>query len=154
MLDFLVRTGFQRFVVIDFDVVEATNLNRLPFMPDSVGKTKPEAWKEYLQRLNPDCDVTVHCRRVTKNDEAWLAEVIAGVDIVALGMTDVEADFLVPRVCHRLAKAHRRRWAPASSNRWAVSTLTHTGRISLEKRGRLRDGGHRCPRDRLQGYPA
>ncbi len=53
VLDFLVRTGFQHFVVVDFDVVEPTNLNRLPFMPDAVGKTKPEAWKEYLQKTQP-----------------------------------------------------------------------------------------------------
>ena len=133
VLDFLVRTGFQRFVVIDFDVVEATNLNRLPFMPDSVGKTKPEAWKEYLQRLNPDCDVTAHCRRVTKDDEAWLAEVISGVDIVALGMTDIEANFLIPRVCHRLRK--RMVVGPGTSNCWAVSTFTHEGKVSLESVG-------------------
>ncbi len=133
VLDFLVRTGFQRLVVIDFDVVEATNLNRLPFTPAAVGKTKPEAWKEYLQAINPACEVTAHCRRVTKNDEAWLAEVIAGVDIVALGMTDIEANFLIPRVCHRLRK--RMVVGPGTSNCWAVSTLTHGGTVSLESVG-------------------
>ena len=133
VLDFLVRTGFQHFVVIDFDVVEATNLNRLPFTPAAVGKTKPEAWKEYLQTINPACEVTAHRRRVTKNDEAWLAEVIAGVDIVALGMTDIEANFLIPRVCHRLRK--RMVVGPGTSNCWAVSTFTHEGKVSLESVG-------------------
>lgn len=133
VLDFLVRTGFRHFVVIDFDVVEATNLNRLPFLPDAVGKTKAEAWKEYLQAVNPDCEVTAHCRKVTKNDEAWLAEVIAGVDIVALGMTDIEPNFLIPRVCHRLRK--RMVVGPGTSNCWAVSTLTHEGTVSLESVG-------------------
>lgn len=133
VLDFLVRTGFRHFVVIDFDVVEATNLNRLPFLPDAVGKTKAEAWKEYLQAVNPGCEVTAHCRKVTKNDEAWLAEVIAGVDIVALGMTDIEPNFLIPRVCHRLRK--RMVVGPGTSNCWAVSTLTHEGTVSLESVG-------------------
>jgi len=135
VLDFLVRTGFQRFVIIDFDVVEATNLNRLPFMPDSIGKAKTEAWKEYLQKLNPACDVTVHYRRVTKNDEAWVEDVISGVDIVALGMTDIEANFLISRVCHRLRK--RMVVGPGTSNCWVVSTFTHKGRISLESIGGL-----------------
>jgi len=135
VLDFLVRTGFQRFVIIDFDVVEATNLNRLPFTPQAVGKRKAEAWKEYLQAVNPACEVTTHCRRVTKNDEAWLSDVIAGVDIVALGMTDIEANFLIPRVCHRLRK--RMVVGPGTSNCWAVSTFTHEGDISLERVGRF-----------------
>ncbi|NPV04823.1 MAG: ThiF family adenylyltransferase [Syntrophaceae bacterium] len=135
VLDFLVRTGFQRFVIIDFDVVEATNLNRLPFTPAAVGKTKAEAWKEYLQAVNPACEVTMHCRRVTKNDEAWLTGVIAGVDIVALGMTDIEANFLIPRVCHRLRK--RMVVGPGTSNCWAVSTFTHEGDVSLERVGRF-----------------
>lgn len=133
VLDFLVRTGFQRFVVIDFDVVDPTNLNRLPFLPDAVGKTKTGAWKEYLQAVNPDCEVTAHCRKVTRNDEAWLAEVIDGVDIVALGMTDIEPNFLIPRVCHRLRK--RMVVGPGTSNCWAVSTLTHQGTVSLESVG-------------------
>lgn len=135
VLDFLVRTGFQRFVIIDFDVVEATNLNRLPFTPAAVGKTKAEAWKEYLQAVNPACEVTTHCRRVTKNDEAWLTGVISGVDIVALGMTDIEANFLIPRVCHRLRK--RMVVGPGTSNCWAVSTFTHEGDVSLERVGRF-----------------
>ena len=133
VLDCLVRTGFQRFVIIDFDVVEATNLNRLPFLPGSVGKTKPDAWKEYLQAVNPACEVTAHCRRVTKDDEAWLSEVIAGVDVVALGMTEIEANFLIPRVCHRLRK--RMVVGPGTSNCWAVSTFTHEGTVSLESVG-------------------
>jgi len=133
VLDFLVRTGFQHFVVIDFDVVEATNLNRLPFTAEAVGKTKPQAWKEYLRAVNPACEVTAHCRRVTKNDEVWLADVIAGVDIVALGMTDIEANFLIPRVCHRLRK--RMIVGPGTSNCWAVSTFTHEGDVSLERVG-------------------
>lgn len=133
VLDFLVRTGFQRFVIIDFDVVEATNLNRLPFLPDAIGKTKVGAWKEYLVKLNPACEVTTHCRRVSRNDEAWLRDVISGVDIVALGMTDIEANFLVSRVSHQLRK--RMVVGPGTSNCWVVSTLTHTGRISLESVG-------------------
>ena len=133
VLDFLVRTGFQHFVVIDFDIVEATNLNRLPFTPEAVGKSKPQAWKEYLRAVNPGCEVIAHCRRVTKNDEAWLADVIAGVDIVALGMTDIEANFLIPRVCHRLRK--RMIVGPGTSNCWAVSTFTHEGDVSLERVG-------------------
>ncbi len=130
VLDFLLRVGYQHFTIIDFDVVEATNLNRFPFTPDYIGKVKPEAWKEYLQKVNPDCSVKAYCRKVTRNDKIWLEENISGVDIVALGMTDFEANFLISRVCHRLRK--RMVIGPGTSNCWVVSTLTNEKGISLE----------------------
>ena len=35
VLDFLLRVGYQYLTIIDFDAVEATNLNRLPSTPPS-----------------------------------------------------------------------------------------------------------------------
>ena len=130
VLDFLIRVGYRHFVIVDFDVVEATNLNRLPFTPDDIGKVKTDAWKEYLRKVNPGCTVTSHCRKVTRHDEKWLEEIIGDVDLVALGTTDIEANFLISRVSHRLRK--RMVVGPGTSNCWVVSTFTHTGNISLE----------------------
>ena len=48
-------------------------------------------------------------------------------------MTDIEPNFLIPRVCHRLRK--RMVVGPGTSNCWAVSTLTHEGTVSLESVG-------------------
>jgi hypothetical protein len=135
VLDFLLRVGYQHFTIIDFDVVEATNLNRLPFTPEYVGKVKPEAWKEYLQKVNPGCSVTDYCRKVTRNDEKWLEEIISGVDIVALGTSDPEANFVIARVCHHLRK--RMVIGPGTSNCWVVSTVTHEGNISIESVGKF-----------------
>jgi molybdopterin/thiamine biosynthesis adenylyltransferase len=130
VLDFLLRVGYRHFAIVDFDVVEATNLNRLPFTPESIGKTKTEAWKEYLQKVNPGCDVAAHCRKVTRNDEKWIEGIVASVDIVALGTSDIEANFVISRVCHRLRK--RMVVGPGTSNCWVVSTFTHEGAVSLE----------------------
>jgi predicted ThiF/HesA family dinucleotide-utilizing enzyme len=130
VLDSLVRAGYQHFTIVDFDTVEATNLNRLPFTPDCIGKYKTDAWDEYLRKVNPGCKVTSYCNNVTRNDEDWLKEVIAGVDIVALGTTDFEANFLISRLCHRLRK--RMVVGPGTANCWVVSTFTHEGSVSLE----------------------
>jgi hypothetical protein len=130
VLDFLLRVGYRHFVIVDFDVVEATNLNRLPFTLNDIGKVKTDAWKEYLQKVNPECRVDAHCRKVTRHDEKWLEEIIGKVDLVALGTTDIEANFLISRVSHRLRK--RMVVGPGTSNCWVVSTFTHTGNISLE----------------------
>jgi hypothetical protein len=130
VLDFLVRTGYRRFTIVDFDTVEASNLNRLPFTPDYIGKNKTDAWKMYLKQVNPACAVTAHNRKVSRNDENWLKDVIAGVDMVALGTTDFEANFLISRLCHRLRK--RMVIGPGTANCWVVSTFTHEGGVSLE----------------------
>lgn len=131
VLDFLVRSGYQRFTIIDFDTVEATNLNRLPFTLEYIGKYKTDAWKEYLLKVNPGCEVAAHCRAITRNDEDWLRGIIAGVDVVALGTTDFEANFLVSRICHRFRK--RMVVGPGTANCWVVSTFTHQGKVSLER---------------------
>jgi hypothetical protein len=135
VIDFLLRVGYQHFVIVDFDVVEATNLNRLPFTPEYVGRAKTEAWKEYLEKVNPGCSVTTYSRKVTRNDEKWVEEIVSAVDIVALGTSDAEANLVIARVCHRLRK--RMVIGPGTSNCWVVSTVTHEGDISIESVGKF-----------------
>lgn len=76
--DLLVRAGFEHFGLIDDDVVEDTNLNRLPFTRKAVGLSKVEAWRRHLLSINPDCDVSVWQRRVTRHDGGWFASVLHG----------------------------------------------------------------------------
>lgn len=49
---FLVRSGFKKLKIVDFDVVENSNLNRQFFFAGQVGHKKVEALKENLQRIN------------------------------------------------------------------------------------------------------
>ncbi len=53
----LVRCGFSDFVVVDYDCVESSNLNRQFFFEDQVGKAKVEALKENLERINAEVRV-------------------------------------------------------------------------------------------------
>jgi sulfur carrier protein ThiS adenylyltransferase len=53
----LVRSGFKRFVLVDFDRVEPSNLNRQFFFPDQVGLPKVVALGANLLRINPDLDL-------------------------------------------------------------------------------------------------
>ncbi|HUH65529.1 MAG TPA: ThiF family adenylyltransferase [Syntrophales bacterium] len=135
VLDYLLRVGYQQFVIVDYDAVEATNLNRLPFTPEYVGRSKTEAWKEYIEKVNPGCRVTVYGRKVTRNDEEWMGGIVSGVDIVALGTTDPEANFVIARVCHRLRK--RMVIGPGTSNCWVVSTVIHESDVSIESVGKF-----------------
>lgn len=62
---FLVRSGFRRFRLVDFDVVEWTNLNRQFYFADQVGRKKVEALRENLLRINPNLDIKIMDLRIT-----------------------------------------------------------------------------------------
>ena len=68
----LVRSGFKRFVLADFDRVEASNLNRQFFFPDQVGAPKVEALARNLLALNPDLRLETHGVRVDVSNAATL----------------------------------------------------------------------------------
>ena len=53
----LVRSGFRKFVLGDFDKVELSNLNRQFYFLDQVGSLKTKALKENLLRINPDLEI-------------------------------------------------------------------------------------------------
>jgi sulfur carrier protein ThiS adenylyltransferase len=48
----LVRCGFERFTIVDFDCIEPSNLNRQAYFADQVGRPKAECLKENLRRIN------------------------------------------------------------------------------------------------------
>lgn len=49
----LVRSGVRNLVVVDGDVVEASNLNRQAYWPDDVGRAKVDALRGRLAALEP-----------------------------------------------------------------------------------------------------
>ncbi|XXJ20207.1 sulfur carrier protein ThiS adenylyltransferase ThiF [Desulfovibrio caledoniensis] len=60
----LVRSGFTRFVLVDFDRVEFSNLNRQAFFRDQVGQYKAEALAVNMRAVNPDLDLDIYVERV------------------------------------------------------------------------------------------
>ena len=61
---FLVRCGFKRFRLCDFDVVENSNLNRQFFFAAQVGCKKVEALKENLLLINSDLEIETLSERI------------------------------------------------------------------------------------------
>jgi len=135
VLDLLVRAGFTRFVIVDGDRVEETNLNRLPFDQSAVGLYKTEAWKRHLLAVNPDCEVDVHTRFINGQDTAWFEGALCGVELLFLGTTDVEANIVAGRLC--ALAGIRMIVGPASSGSLIVSTFRHNDGLTVETIGRF-----------------
>ncbi|HAR49329.1 thiamine biosynthesis protein ThiF [Smithella sp. SCADC] len=70
----LVRCGFKKMTVCDFDVVETSNLNRQFYFLDQIGISKVEALKSNLLRINPDAEITSYQERITAQNAKILFE--------------------------------------------------------------------------------
>lgn len=75
----LVRSGFKNFVLIDFDNVESSNLNRQFYFADQVGHLKVSALAENLMRISPDLKLEIHSLRVAVDN---VEELFCNSDIV------------------------------------------------------------------------
>ncbi len=63
----LARAGIGRLVIVDFDKVEESNLNRQYYFLDQIGMDKVEALKKTLFRINKSLKVEVLNYRLMKN---------------------------------------------------------------------------------------
>jgi sulfur carrier protein ThiS adenylyltransferase len=64
----LVRAGFSRFTIVDFDVVTEANLDRQFYFLNQVGISKVDALKENLIRINPDLDIDTRRERIEQHN--------------------------------------------------------------------------------------
>ncbi|CCO24135.1 sulfur carrier protein ThiS adenylyltransferase ThiF [Maridesulfovibrio hydrothermalis] len=64
----LVRSGFRKFVLVDFDRIEESNLNRQFFRQNQIGEYKVEALDKNLKEINPDLDIFIRYETVTPDN--------------------------------------------------------------------------------------
>lgn len=64
----LARIGVGHLHLIDFDVVDITNLNRQQYFMEHIGMKKTDALRSLLLKINPYLDVRTSCVRVTENN--------------------------------------------------------------------------------------
>lgn len=69
------RFGFQKFILVDGDVVDAHNLNRQFYDYADIGVSKVEALKQKVLRINPSAQVeAVHAYLTPENTESLVAK--------------------------------------------------------------------------------
>ena len=83
----LVRAGIGRLVLIDFDKVEDSNLDRQYYFLDQVGKIKVEALKDTIKRINSTIKVEILKQRLEKGS---MEKPFHNVDVVIEALDDAK----------------------------------------------------------------
>ena len=88
----LTRIGVGHLHLIDFDVVDVTNLNRQQYFMEHVGMYKTEALKSLLMKINPYIEIKTYCVKVTEDN---IKELFCDNDIVCEAFDNPDAKALL-----------------------------------------------------------
>jgi sulfur-carrier protein adenylyltransferase/sulfurtransferase len=99
---YLAAAGVGTIGIIDFDVVDDSNLQRqVLFGVDAIGQPKVEAAKKRLELLNPYIDIKVYNQQLTSRNAL---DIIRDYDVVADGTDNFPTRYLVNDACVLLGK--------------------------------------------------
>jgi adenylyltransferase/sulfurtransferase len=99
---YLAAAGVGTIGIIDFDVVDDSNLQRqVLFGVDEIGKPKVEAAKKRLESLNPYINIKVYNQQLTSQNAL---DIIKDYDVVADGTDNFPTRYLVNDACVLLGK--------------------------------------------------
>ncbi|GAA6622078.1 molybdopterin-synthase adenylyltransferase MoeB [Scytonema sp. NUACC26] len=102
LLLYLAAAGIGRIGIVDFDVVDTSNLQRQVIHGTSwVGKPKIESAKDRIHEINPHCQVDLYETRLTSENAL---DIIRPYDIVVDGTDNFPTRYLVNDACVLLDK--------------------------------------------------
>lgn len=84
----LVRAGCTSLLLVDFDRVDSSNLNRQFYFADQVDSSKVDVLRANLLRIAPDANIEVRDLRL---DAVNIVETFAGCQVLVEGFDDPEA---------------------------------------------------------------
>ena len=144
--EMLARAGVGRLLLIDFDTVSESNLNRqIIALADTVGKKKTDVMLQRVKSINPDCDAAALDIFVTKENADSIIEQ-SGADIIIDCIDNVSAKIAI------IASAKERGKyvfsAMGAGNKMNISdytvtdiSKTHTCGLARAMRKTLKDEG-------------
>ena len=93
----LARSGVGKLILIDFDSVDASNLNRQSYRVNDLGRLKTEALRDQIREINPFILIEIYTLRITDQN---LEELFVGCDIVCEAFDNVESKKLLMQNFH------------------------------------------------------
>lgn len=113
----LVRLGFKRFVIADFDRVDESNLNRQFYFRKQIGELKVNALKENLMMIEPELYIETHNTRV---DRTNINDIYKRCDYVVEGFDNIQSKILF---IETLPKNKKCVSANGLGNYWSVDSI-------------------------------
>jgi molybdopterin/thiamine biosynthesis adenylyltransferase/rhodanese-related sulfurtransferase len=99
---YLTAAGVGKIGLVDFDIVDFTNLQRqVTFGTSDVGRPKTEAAKARLTDLNPDVQITTYETKLTSENAL---EIFKDYDVIVDGTDNFPTRYLVNDACILLGK--------------------------------------------------
>lgn len=99
-LEAIVRSGIGNIVIVDYDKIDITNLNRqLMTNHSNIGLLKTEVWKDRIKDINPNCKVEVIEKKLTKDDVKDLFKYDIDYVIDACDTIEVKEELILE--CHQ-----------------------------------------------------
>ena len=75
----LARVGVGKLIIVDFDIIEESNLNRQYYFFDQIGKKKSFILKENIERINPNIEVITFDKKL---DNKSVVEIYRNCDVI------------------------------------------------------------------------
>lgn len=88
----LARAGVGTLVLVDYDVVEPSNLNRQQYYIDQIGTSKVEALRDNLLRLNPFSSYEIHQLKLHAEN---IPRIYSDVEILVEALDTVEMKLML-----------------------------------------------------------
>lgn len=83
----LTRAGIGKLILIDFDRVDISNLNRQQYKASQVGRCKTEALSENLKEIAPYIELETHTVRITESN---VVELLKDADVICEAFDNAE----------------------------------------------------------------
>ena len=99
---YLAAAGVGRIGIVDFDVVEKSNLHRqVLYSEKDIGRSKAEVARERLIQINPNIDIELHKVRL---DSSNALSILKDYDVILDGTDNFPTRYLVNDACVLLGK--------------------------------------------------
>ncbi len=98
VVEALARSGIGNLILVDYDIVDITNFNRqIIALNDNIGKYKVDCFKERIESINEDCNVTIYNLKLDNDNIKDIFN--TKIDFVVDAVDDVRAKTSIINYC-------------------------------------------------------
>lgn len=123
ILELLVRGGFNNLIIIDFDVVDNSNLQRQIYIQEDISKFKVNALKQRLIAINPQVNVEINVDQITKEN---ISKYCRDSDLIIDATDNFECRFII----NEFAKQNDKPWIYSGAIRGEIICALFQGKKS------------------------